>query len=207
MSANAREASCSGPSPLSVSEESMAITPSYEGIHEWSSKNVHQRPIRRPDQRRGAEDRSPPSRRVQGCLASMREMGLATVRRQAHTQHVRSRRVPPVLRPDPWFGPACGLPRWPQAGLPPKLDRVAEAPPANFGHIRVSPGRPSGGERSGALGGGNRTSPRGTPASGRADGQFAPRRWLIRPEHLGGSGGRGEDRPHHPDLTGKARGR
>ena len=36
-------------------------------------------------------------------------MGVATVRCQAHTQHVRSRRVPPVLRPDPWFGPACGL--------------------------------------------------------------------------------------------------
>ena len=50
-----------------------------------------------------------PTRWVQRCLASRREMGVATVRCQAHTQHVRSRRVPPVLRPDPWFAPACGL--------------------------------------------------------------------------------------------------
>ena len=47
-------------------------------------------------------------------------------------------RSPVVLRPDRGGGPVCDRLRWPQAGPRLRRDRVVEARPASWGHIRVS---------------------------------------------------------------------
>ena len=100
-------------------------------------------------------------RRGRFCIESNARLGLANRPRQAHTQQVRSRRFPRVLRLDPWWWARLRSPPLAADGPPLKVDRVAAALPADFGHIRVS-GTPKGGRAIRRAHGGQGTPGRST---------------------------------------------